>query len=127
MGRSQRVDCFPARLAELRVRAGLTQEGLARLADMTGSAVAKLEQGNRAPSLAIAHKLALALGISLDALVEEAEAAPQAKKLGPTPKPKKAAPLVEPDSGKPLKGKPRKVEQAESKPAEEPKKPRKGK
>jgi transcriptional regulator with XRE-family HTH domain len=56
------------RLAELRRAAGLSQERLARLADVGTDAVRKWERGKRTPSLKMAVKLAATLGISLDDL-----------------------------------------------------------
>jgi transcriptional regulator with XRE-family HTH domain len=56
------------RLAELRRAAGLSQERLARLADVGTDAVRKWERGKRTPSLKMAIKLARTLGVSLDDL-----------------------------------------------------------
>ena len=56
------------RLAELRRRAQLTQEGLARAAGVGTDAVRKWERGKRTPSFDMAAKLADALGVSLDEL-----------------------------------------------------------
>jgi transcriptional regulator with XRE-family HTH domain len=56
------------RLYELRSRKGLTQEGLARKADVTTSAVRNWEKGKRTPSLEMAVRLADALDVSLDEL-----------------------------------------------------------
>jgi transcriptional regulator with XRE-family HTH domain len=58
-----------ARLKDLRLRAGLTQEALARRADVGNDAVRNWERGRRTPGLDMAVKLADALGISLDELV----------------------------------------------------------
>ena len=56
------------RLSELRRRAGLTQEGLARAAEVGTDAVRKWERGKRTPSFEMAIKLADALNVSLDEL-----------------------------------------------------------
>jgi DNA-binding XRE family transcriptional regulator len=56
------------RLFDLRRRAGLTQEGLARKADVTTAAVRFWEKGKRTPSLEMAVKLADALDCTLDEL-----------------------------------------------------------
>jgi transcriptional regulator with XRE-family HTH domain len=56
------------RLSELRRRAGLTQEALARRADVGTDAVRNWEKGRRTPGLDMAVKLADALDITLDEL-----------------------------------------------------------
>jgi transcriptional regulator with XRE-family HTH domain len=56
------------KLSELRRRAGLTQEGLARAAGVGTDAVRKWERGKRTPSFEMATKLAEALDVSLDEL-----------------------------------------------------------
>jgi transcriptional regulator with XRE-family HTH domain len=56
------------RLAELRRRAGLTQEGLARISGITVDALRKYERGRRTPLFDQAIKLAQGLGVSLDEL-----------------------------------------------------------
>ena len=59
-------------LRELRKRRGLTQQQLATRADVHRVYVAKLEAGERLPSLDVATRLARALGLSLVLLpVEE--------------------------------------------------------
>jgi transcriptional regulator with XRE-family HTH domain len=58
---------FGARLKEHRRRAGLTQQALARVAQLSVSAVARLEQGGR-PALATVTALAGALGVPVRAL-----------------------------------------------------------
>ena len=57
------------RLYELRRAAGLSQEKLARLADVGTDAVRSWEKGRRTPGLDMAVKLADALECSLDELV----------------------------------------------------------
>jgi transcriptional regulator with XRE-family HTH domain len=71
------------RLAELRRAAGLSQEALARKADVGTDAVRKWERGKRTPSLKMAIKLAATLGVSLDEL---AGVEPPPKKRGRKPK-----------------------------------------
>jgi transcriptional regulator with XRE-family HTH domain len=56
------------RLRELRGRAGLTQENLARAIDVTVGAVRKWEAGQSTPSLERAVRLAAALGVTVDEL-----------------------------------------------------------
>lgn len=67
------------RLRELRLRAELTQEALARKADVGNDAVRNWEKGRRTPGLDMAVKLADALEITLDELVGRT---PPAKKKG---------------------------------------------
>jgi transcriptional regulator with XRE-family HTH domain len=68
------------RLTELRRRAGLTQEGLARAAGVGTDAVRKWERGKRTPSFDMATRLADALGVSLDELA--GRESPQRKPRG---------------------------------------------
>jgi transcriptional regulator with XRE-family HTH domain len=68
-----RVPTFPARLAELRRRAGLTQQQLAQKAGTSLSSVSQLEQGKRAPSLELALRLAGSLAVPVDDLCRPAE------------------------------------------------------
>jgi transcriptional regulator with XRE-family HTH domain len=60
-------DAFGARLKEHRRRAGLTQQALARVAQLSVSAIARLEQGGR-PTLATVAALAGALGVPVRVL-----------------------------------------------------------
>ena len=65
-------DGFGARLRELRRRVGLTQQALARGAELSVSAVARLEQGgNPAPDTVAA--LCRALGVPVEAFDRTAE------------------------------------------------------
>jgi transcriptional regulator with XRE-family HTH domain len=70
-----------ARLKALRVAAGLTQEGLARKADVGTDAVRKWETGRRTPGLDMAVKLAEALGVTVGVLAGT-EPMPKPKKSG---------------------------------------------
>lgn len=94
---------FKDRLRTIREAAGLTQEGLARVAGVSTSTVVKLERGPLAPAWETAVKLAAALGVSLDAFKDGAGApapeAPPAKK--PRRKKRKAA---EPDPNRDVGG-----------------------
>jgi transcriptional regulator with XRE-family HTH domain len=56
-------------LRKYRLAKHLTQEDLARKADLTSSYVARLEQGRHDPSLTIAQRLATALDVTLDKLL----------------------------------------------------------
>lgn len=58
-------------LREARTRAGLSQEGLARLCGISLGAYAAIERGDSQPKLATAQALARALGSSIDALFPE--------------------------------------------------------
>lgn len=60
------------RIAELRRLAGLTQEGLARKANMSVSTIQKLESGQFRPRLDTALQIARALRVSVDDLFGEA-------------------------------------------------------
>jgi DNA-binding XRE family transcriptional regulator len=90
---------FPARLKELRERAGLTQEGLAERAGISKAGIANLEQGRNRPIWETVQKLATALGVDVGAFNEPAES-DEKRERG---RPKKAAP--EPKSIKKKKGK----------------------
>jgi transcriptional regulator with XRE-family HTH domain len=72
---------FNERLKALRTAAGLTQDGLARVAGLTVSTVAKLERPNKEPSWDTAVKLAKALGVSLDDFTDEATPPAKGRKL----------------------------------------------
>ena len=78
---------FNQRLKSLREAAGLTQDALAKVAGVTVSTVAKLERPGKAPAWETAVKLAEALGVSLDAFKDGADApAPEA---APAKKPRR--------------------------------------
>ncbi len=55
---------FAAKLRKLREESGMSQEALARAADMSVGTVRDYEQGRREPSLKYALRLARALGVS---------------------------------------------------------------
>ena len=56
-------------LKKLREKKGLSQDRLAKLADVTNNTIIKIEQGeNTNPTLATLKKIAKALGVSLDDL-----------------------------------------------------------
>lgn len=75
---------FADTLKQLRTKAGLSQEGLARAADLSIGAIRDYEQGKKEPSLRSAFKLARALGVDCTAFqtddTGQAEAAPAKKK-----------------------------------------------
>ena len=59
-----------ARIRELREAAGLSQSALAEAAQVGQSHLSRIEKDEREPSLSIAARLAKALGVTLDSLVE---------------------------------------------------------
>jgi transcriptional regulator with XRE-family HTH domain len=64
---------FGYRLRTLREAAGLTQEGLARRADLSHSGVSKLETAGIDPSWSTVIRLAKALGVNASAFEDEAD------------------------------------------------------
>ena len=58
-------------LRRIRKAKGLTQEKLARLADLTNNTIIKIEAGkNQNPTLDTLKKIAEALGVSVDELIK---------------------------------------------------------
>ncbi len=58
-------------LRKIREKKGLSQERLARLADVANNTVIKIEAGkNQNPTLDILQKLSKALGVSVDDLIK---------------------------------------------------------
>jgi transcriptional regulator with XRE-family HTH domain len=68
---ARKLSFFAGRLKELRQQSGLTQEQLARKANLSVSAVRHFEQGLKEPTYATLLKLAEALGVSLAAFEPE--------------------------------------------------------
>jgi transcriptional regulator with XRE-family HTH domain len=68
---------FGERLRELREKAGLTQESLARAADTSIGNVRNYEQGIREPRWQLVYKLAAALGVSCEAFAGCVEGEPE--------------------------------------------------
>ena len=89
----QKSSYFAGRLRELRELAELTQVQLAERAGLHISAVTRFEQGLREPSLATAAKLASALGVLVDDLLQ-----PSTVRRVPAPRgrPSKATPTTPP-------------------------------
>ncbi len=56
---------FGQRLRELRTAAGLTQDDLASLVDLSQPHVARYESGGREPSFSLVCRLADALGVEI--------------------------------------------------------------
>lgn len=67
------VRTIVALFADLRKSQGLTLEGLADLAGVHRTTIGLIERGERQPSITVAIQLARALGISLSALIKQAE------------------------------------------------------
>ncbi|MBP3959441.1 helix-turn-helix transcriptional regulator [Gemmata sp. G18] len=82
---------FSERLKRLRKQAGMTQEALARAANVSNTTVAKLEQGVGDPTWNTVVALARALGVSVAEFDEggEAEVPEQPEVLPEKPAPKK--------------------------------------
>lgn len=55
---------IPGNLRRLRLAAGLKQEKLAELADVTDATISRIERGRFAPSQALLQRLATALGVT---------------------------------------------------------------
>jgi transcriptional regulator with XRE-family HTH domain len=68
------TESFGTRLKCLRTRAGLTQAALAERAGVPLTTLRNWEHDRREPLVSTAGKLARALGVSLDLLVENSEA-----------------------------------------------------
>lgn len=64
---------FGAAVRKLRKAKGLSQEMLAEKADIHHTHVGLIERGERNPSLDVAHRVARALGLTLSAMIAEAE------------------------------------------------------
>ncbi len=64
---------FGAVVRKHRTAKGLSQEALAERADIHHTHVGLIERGERNASLNVAYRIARALGLSLSALVAEAE------------------------------------------------------
>lgn len=67
------VEAFAERLRELRAAKEWTQTQLAEAADVPVTSLRNWEQGRRIPELAIAGRLARALGANLDELASLAD------------------------------------------------------
>ena len=86
-GKRDAIETLPARLRELRDAAGLSQSELAAAARTSVHSVAKMERGERYPSLRLARDIASALGCTIDALCLPAGSAKPKRSRGrPTEK-----------------------------------------
>jgi len=63
------------RIRYLRRRRGLTQRALAQACDLSANAVGLIERGESSPAVSTLHRLALALGVSIADLFNEADEA----------------------------------------------------
>ncbi|GAC1394554.1 MAG: hypothetical protein NVSMB47_03690 [Polyangiales bacterium] len=70
------VASFGEGMRRLRLAHGWTQAELAGKAALSPNYVARLERGELGPSLFVAHRIAVALGVELDALISAAAPAP---------------------------------------------------
>lgn len=61
---------LPKNLKKLREKKGLSQDRLAKLADVANNTIIKIEQGeNKNPTLETLRKIAKALGVKIDDLI----------------------------------------------------------
>lgn len=60
-----------ATIKRLRLEKGLTQEQLATIAQLSQPTLSQYESGRVTPSLQAAKRIARALGVSLDSLIDE--------------------------------------------------------
>jgi transcriptional regulator with XRE-family HTH domain len=74
---------FAARLRRARIEKGLSQERLARLADVSSITVSRIERGIAVPTVETAQRLARALGVSIAWLLGEDEGANQQREEQP--------------------------------------------
>src|SRR4051794_1561876 len=98
------AETFGALLRRHRLRAGLTQEGLAERAGLSPRGVIHLERGTRRPYPDTVHRLASALGLAPEerAVLSDAAYRPQPVAPPPTPRPT-------PDSQVPIFGREREL------------------
>ena len=73
---------FGVRLKELRQQKGMTQEALARAANLSVSSISKLEQLDLDPSWSTVQALTAALGVDCTAFAGVVAGAPPTKKPG---------------------------------------------
>lgn len=70
-GEDKVVINFRANLKRARTARGLSRSGLGALCGLTSRAITYYEEGKRIPNIDNAHKLAKALGLTLDDLLKE--------------------------------------------------------
>ena len=71
---------FGARVRELRLAAGLTQEDLAARCGLFRTYMSRIETGNANPTLTMIHALAASLRVPVTALFETDGAEPESKR-----------------------------------------------
>ncbi|SFG45271.1 DNA-binding transcriptional regulator, XRE-family HTH domain [Desulfotomaculum arcticum] len=59
------------RIKEIRLKLGLTQDGLGKRANLHYSYIGQVERGNKVPSVKTLKRIAVALNISLESLLYE--------------------------------------------------------
>jgi transcriptional regulator with XRE-family HTH domain len=70
------------KIRDLRIKKGLSQEKLARLADVSYNTVVKIESGeSKNPTFQTMAGIAKALGVTLDALAENKSTTPNRQKV----------------------------------------------
>src|SRR5215831_70232 len=104
------AEWFAARLHELRIEAGLTQEQLAERAEVKRGAIARWERGVREPSWSNVVALVKALGVDANAFLQEPTTAPPA---GPGRPRKQTAESADQEQPKRPRGRPRKASVAD--------------
>ena len=72
---------YGAKIKQLRINKGITQEQLAEKMNVTGTYIVKIENGQRIGSVELAVELADYFGVSLDYLLLGAEAKSQKQAL----------------------------------------------
>jgi len=58
------------RIREIRLRLGLTQEGLGKRANLHYSYIGQVERGNKVPSIKTLHRIAAALNVNVETLLD---------------------------------------------------------
>lgn len=67
---SREISQIGKNIKELRKQKGLSQDRLSKLADISHNTIIKIESGAiKSPTMDTAHKIAKALGVSLDDLI----------------------------------------------------------
>jgi len=75
------VSSFGEAIRRGRLARGWTQAALAEASQLSANYIARLERGELGPSLYVAHRISVALGIEIDALVGSEEAPPPVARI----------------------------------------------
>lgn len=68
---SNKISTIAKNIKRLRKQKGLSQDKLSKLADISHNTIIKIESGAiQSPTIDTAHKIAKALGVSLDDLIK---------------------------------------------------------